>query len=209
MIAVDWKGIGAVTLFDAGVTRRPNGLVDVPYRYEDGTVAKTKVFSPTGRTWWRPVGVDQIPLGLEQLAEPAAREDRALIICEGESDTLAVRDALALDRDGTPFDVIGLPGAGTWRDDWKQYVLGHARAYVIGDGDEAGRRMMDSVLRSVGWVRPVLLPKGEDARSLLQREGLAGLDPYLDEADETAIIGAIITLAPTLRQFHELAEELA
>src|SRR5690242_17088583 len=42
-VAVDWRGIGAVTLLDAGVTRDQRGVVRVPYRYPDGTTAKTKV----------------------------------------------------------------------------------------------------------------------------------------------------------------------
>jgi hypothetical protein len=207
-VAVDWKGIGAVTLLDAGVTRDRRGLVRVPYRYPDGTTAKTKVFARNGRTWWSPIGVDSIRLGLESLAVGDERENRTLIIAEGESDTLAIRDALALDHDGQPIDVIGLPGASTWRDDWKQYVVGHARAYVVGDGDEAGRRMMNAVLGSVSWVRPVLLTHGLDARELLQRDGGAALDQYLDDADETAILSALMQAAPTLTRFHELAEAL-
>ena len=117
-VAVGWKGIGAVTLLAAGVTRDQLGRVHVPYRYADGLPAKSKVLHPGGRSWWAPIGVDQIPLGLEQLAHGRDRELRTLIIAEGESDTLAIRDALAVDHDGQPIDVIGLPGAGTWRADW-------------------------------------------------------------------------------------------
>ena len=204
-VAVGWKGIGAVTLLDAGVTRDRLGRVYVPYRYANGATAKSKVFASNCRTWWAPAGVDQIPLGLERLAHGEDRAARTLVVAEGESDTLAIRDTLAVDHDGQPVDVIGLPGAGTWRADWSAYVVGYARVYVVGDGDAPGRRMMDAVLRSVGWVRPVRLPDGEDARGLLQRDGVAALDPYLDEADETAILFAAMRLAPTLRRFEQVA----
>ena len=187
-----------------GVTRDRRGFVRVPYRYPDATTAKTKVFESNGRTWWSPIGVDSIPLGLELLAHGEERGTRTLIVAEGESDTLAIRDALAVDHDGQPIDVIGLPGASTWRDDWMHYIIGYGRAYVVGDGDQAGRRMMESVMRSVGWARLVLLPGGMDARSLLQRDGHAALDPYLDEADETALLGALMKAAPTLARFHEV-----
>ena len=167
-IAVDWKGIGAITLLDAGVSRDGRGLVRVPYRNPDAKTAKTKVFARNGRTWWSPIGVDSIPLGLETLAVGHGRGNRTLTRGRVKANTLAIRDALAVDHDGQPIDVIGLPGASTWRDDWKHHVVGYQRAYVAGDGDQAGRRMMESVMRSVGWVRPVRLPNGMDARFLLQ-----------------------------------------
>ena len=66
--------------------------------------------------------------------------------------------------------------------------------------------MMDAVIRSVGWfVRPVRLPDGEDARGVLQRDGVAALDSYLDAADAIVVLFATIRLAPTLRRFHEIA----
>lgn len=208
-VAVDWKGISAVALWEAGVTRDRRGLVRVPYCGVDGKTLKAKVFAPNGRTWWSPVGVDQVPLGLEMIGLPGRREDRTLIIAEGEGDCFAVREALAEDIGGYPIDVIGLPGAGTWQPDWAQYVHGYSRAYVIGDGDEPGRRMMDAVVRSVPWVRPVRLPEGEDARSLLQRDGDRALDSYLDEADRVAVLVAAMRFAPTLAEFHDVLARLA
>jgi hypothetical protein len=201
-VAVDWKGVSAVTLWEAGVTRDRRGLVRVPYRLPDGRTAKSKVFAPNGGTWWSPIGVDQIPLGLDMLPPAEGRQLGTLIIAEGETDCLALREALAEDIDGYPIDVIGLPGAGSWRPAWAEYVFGYSRAYVVGDGDAAGQRMMDGVARSVPWVRQVRLPEGEDARSLLQRRGDRVLDAYLDKADEVAILGAAISLAPTLVEFH-------
>jgi len=108
-VAVDWKGIGALTLLKAGVTRDRRGQVRIPYRYADGTTVKAKVFARNGQTWWSRIGVESIPLGLERLAIGDARSSRTLIIAEGESDTLAIRDALAVDHDGQPIDVIGPP----------------------------------------------------------------------------------------------------
>ena len=69
--------------------------------------------------------------------------------------------------------------------------------------------MMESVMRSVGWVRPVRLPNGMDARFLLQGAGCSALDPYLNQADETALLAALMKAAPTLARFHhELCGEL-
>jgi hypothetical protein len=208
-VAVDWKGLSAVVLSEAAVTRDRRGLVRVPYFGLDGLLVKSKVVAPNGNTWWDPVGVDQIPFGLEVLARPEGRERRALIIAEGETDCLSLRDAAAEDIDDYPIDVVGLPGAGSWRPAWAEYVLGYSRAYVVGDGDAPGRRMMDAVVRSVPWVRLVRLPEGEDARSLLQRDGERALAAYLDEADRVALLGAAMRFAPTLAEFHDLLGGLA
>ena len=150
-----WKGLGRVTLDEAGVEFE-SGLVLVPSRRPDGSVHNRHVFAEGGRCWWETPGRELIPFGLERL--PSTDVDRAglrLLVCEGESDALAVREAFALVDVGTTFHVMGLPGSSTWRQEWRGFLEPFDCVYLLGDGDDAGWRMMNVVLRDVPWARPV------------------------------------------------------
>lgn len=185
-----WKGISFLVLAEAGVEER-DGLIIIPYRRRDGSLFRERVFAPDGRAWWGP-GEGIIPFGLEALRPNAGR---ALLIAEGESDALTLRGAFADVLPGAPVaghDVVAVPGASTWQPGWARYAEGYEIVYAVGDGDRAGRRMMDAILRDIPHARPVLLPPGEDARSLLQREGPRALDPLLARADARAALLAFL-----------------
>jgi len=177
-----WKDIAWFVLDEAGVVFERD-LVRVPYKLPDGTVHLWRIFARSGRCWWSPAGRELVPLGLELLAADA--DDRALFVCEGESDLFAVREAFAdvADSDISGYDGIAIPGAGVWKDEWRAYLDRYSLIYVLGDGDDAGRRMTEAVCRSVPWAQPVSLPAGEDVRSILQGQGPRALDPLLREAD--------------------------
>jgi DNA primase len=154
------------------------------------------------------VGAGIGPFGLDLLPPAKHLRDAAIVICEGESDTLAVRDAIAAWR-GRPTYSIGLPGAGMWRPDFADHLAACPLVYVLGDGDTAGASMIDRVLQDLQWARGVRLPRGEDARSLLQRHGDDALDEYLTSADQVTEMFAAIVASPTLADLREIGTQWA
>jgi hypothetical protein len=213
-IASGWKGLDARTLAEARVTVDESGLVYVPYRRVDGSQWNRRVFASSGRTWWERAGIGDgmVPLGLELLPSTQALRGCALIVAEGESDCLALRSAFRgavlrsrfeheADR---PYHALGLPGAGMWRSAWARYLRPCAVVYVIGDGDQAGRSMIASVRRDVPWIRSVWLPEGEDARSLLQRDGTQAVADLLACADADARLWAALKIARTIEECEAL-----
>jgi hypothetical protein len=186
-IAAGWKGLPAVQLVDAGVTRRQDGLVRVPYRLVDGSEHNAKLFAADGRTWWEQRGLGVVPFGLERIASRERRQRRLLWIAEGESDCLALRDRCA-SYAGYPVDVIALPGASTWRDEWRRHVEGYSGLLLFPDGDPAGDAMARSVQASLRWALHVRLPRGADVRAVLQ-----GVEPeLLDHALRDAVCAMVL-----------------
>jgi hypothetical protein len=197
MIAVGWKGIDALTLLDAGVTRSASGVVRVPYRDSEDSERNAKLFAPDGRSWWERRGLGVLPFGLEQVAPADQRGGRQVFVAEGESDALALRQEYAAWRE-LPVDVIGLPGAGTWRDDWRCHLDGYAAAFCFPDGDNAGERMADSITCCIPWAIRVRLPTGRDVRDLIQRDGADVFDRHIMDAEAVAVLTAGMRLCPTL-----------
>lgn len=194
-----WKGISFLVTQPAGLTINSAGVARLPYRLPDGSVFRERFFAPDGRAWWA-AGGGLVPFGLETLPPAAAAASCGLLIAEGESDALALREAFAgVAEPGSVhrFAAIALPGAATWRPEWRAHLEPHRLIYLVGDGDAAGRRMAESVLRDIPWARPLRLPDGEDARAMLQRHGRRALDRYLAEADRDALIAAAFQ-RPTL-----------
>jgi hypothetical protein len=190
-VAWGWKSIDGLVLEEAGVVMGERRSVLVPYRNLDGSLHNSRVFLPNGRCYWRTSNLELLPFGLEQLIGASPRTT-AIVLAEGESDCLAIREAFAqvVDPDWPVrrYLVLGIPGAGTWKDEWRRYFLRFSLIYVVGDGDQAGRRMMDAVQRSIPWGRPLRLPDGEDARAILHRDGPRALDRFFDEADHVAAL---------------------
>lgn len=204
-----WKGISYLVTEPAGLVFEGD-LVKAPYRLPDGAVWNWRVLAPNGRCWWETPGLELIPLGLETLPPIPKRDGWALLIGEGESDCLALREAFAgvgtgSDRRG--YAILGLPGAGTWRPSFGAFTYGFESIYVVGDGDAAGRRMLDAVCRDLPNAHPIFLPEGEDARSLLQRKGSRALDVFLRRADELAFIVAALLGARDYDHFVTLLDE--
>ncbi|MCY4088012.1 MAG: AAA family ATPase [Actinomycetia bacterium] len=117
------------------------------------------------------------------------RAGRALLVCEGESDTLAA--GLAAREEDMNVDVIGVPGASVLPDRLVEYCRGYGCVYQGGDGDQAGRDLnakITQALRAAGLeTRAVPITEGEDIRSLLD-SGVC-LSHLFDDADELAASG--------------------
>lgn len=203
-----WKGVeGVPVLEDAGVVVGADGTVRIPYRWPGGETHVTRAYAQCGRCWWEPAGRALIPLGLERVRRGLAAHARALLIAEGESDTLALRAAYGGTEAGHEvrgIDVVGVPGARTWQPAWRAWVESYPLLYVLGDGDDAGRELNAAVKRDVPWARPVWLPEGDDVRAVLERGGPRALDPYLRRADEDAHLWAAFVLAHDLRTAEAL-----
>jgi hypothetical protein len=142
-----WKDLPAWVLREAGVMRERD-LVYVPYFTPAGELHNRRVVADDGRRWWEHSGRDLIPFGLKQLIPPYTAE-RQLFLCEGESHALALRAT-----DGWAVDVLGLPGASSWRPEWRSHVEPWAVIYVLGDGDDAGRSMNERVKHDTPWDGP-------------------------------------------------------
>jgi DNA primase len=210
MTASGWKGIASWVLAEAGVEER-RGRVYVPYRRPDGSIHNQKVFSPSA-TWWAEKDRELIPFLIGSLGCTAALASvMAILVCEGESDTLSVHQAVAWHSDAIAEQYIafGVSGAGVWRSAWVAYLRPFPTVYVLADGDDAGRAMARAVRRDSPWARIVKLPEGKDARSLLQRHGPRALDPYLDAADAAATLDAAFSIAETLEEFEALLRQEA
>lgn len=194
-VPVDWKGLSSAVLLEAGVYRDERGQVRVPYRLPGGAVYNEKVIRRQ-RSWWATSGLPLIPFGLEGLAQPDRREGHGIVITEGESDALAIRGVVAEWRGGR-LDVLALPGAGTWRPEWRRYVVGYSRVYIVPDGDAAGQRMLERTQADVPGRRWVRVPDGRDSRGVIQTDGSDAFCVALADADLTACQWAAFRLAHT------------
>lgn len=87
------------------------------------------------------------------------------VICEGEFDAMAV-SAMA----GIP--AVGYPGADTWARNthWPRVFAG-LDVVVVADGDKAGTTAAKAVARTLDSARVVHMPDGEDANSMIVKEG--------------------------------------
>ena len=177
-----WKGIGAHVLDEAGVAIEEN-RVRLPYFWPDGSLHRERIVLADGTRWWS-TGEGLIPYGLELLPPPKIARISILLIAEGESDALALREATCVIGG---IYVLGVPGALTWKPAWSEYLAAFPEVYVIADGDRPGMMMIEKVVASLPWAIPVPMPDGEDARSLLQREGPAAVTQLVDVAVTRAL----------------------
>jgi hypothetical protein len=197
-VPFDWKGIDLVELWQSGV-RASTSRVLIPYRNADGSTHNHRVIGIRCGRWWDRRGVPLRPFGLERLPDPVAdHRSTELVVCEGESDTMTVRFALA-QRDRRRVFALGVPGAACWAAcGAAQHVRAFPFVYVAGDGDQAGRRLADDVLRDVPWARRVAIPRGEDVRSVVACGGGDALADLMDQADERAHLFAVWRAARTI-----------
>ena len=92
--------------------------------------------------------------------------DDWIAVCEGEL------DALTLNIIGVP--AVGIAGANKWEDRWNNVFEDFTRVYVFQDGDEAGTKFGDVLVREVSALR-IALPSGEDVNSMYIKYGADSL----------------------------------
>lgn len=215
-----WKGLDNQLLRAAGFVYCDGRTAKFPVCHPDGTLFRERIITSGGkRLWDDQTGKGVLLIGLETLPPVDDAEQWIVILCEGESDMIALREAFAERWDNYSqgnscyrrFAVVALPGANVWKREWALYFAAFPVVYVIGDGDaletdeerrqrenagmrkqQAGRQMIARVLADVPWARPIYLDDGDDARSVLQGQGNRALDPYLLAADELAHLDATL-----------------
>jgi len=87
------------------------------------------------------------PYGVDRVLDASAEAEFMLV--EGAVDTLAV-NMLLLD-DAHPRLVLGIPGAGGWRSDWR-FLCARRRVVLAFDGDDAGAKARDKIARDLHGV---------------------------------------------------------
>ncbi|MEU4709475.1 toprim domain-containing protein [Nocardia salmonicida] len=86
-----------------------------------------------------------------------------IAVCEGEF------DALASTFIGVP--AVGVPGAQTWLEHWREPILGYRNAWVPYDGDKAGREFAEKMAKVLPNAKLLPMPPGHDLSSFIQAEG--------------------------------------
>ena len=128
-------------------------VTGIKYRYRNGFKA-----SETGSRY-----------GLYGVNEATGRD--AVIVCEGESDTLRVHSQY-----GDRYGVCGTSGASVSPTQWTKFSLHFvfaSRIYLLYDGDAAGDKCVENALSVLGGERFFKLrpPDGYDASDFLQSGG--------------------------------------
>jgi hypothetical protein len=100
--------------------------------------------------------------------------DKPVLLCEGEF------DALLAHQHG--FQAIGIPGAQHFEKD-KEHISHLPNLYIAFDGDDAGRKGMDKVIKSLTEARRVDLPEGFDVGEYLNQFGPASFQNLIDKAE--------------------------
>ena len=86
-----------------------------------------------------------------------------MAIAEGEFSGWAV------ELDGIP--AVAVQGVSAWKDHFDRAFAGYEKVFILGDGDEAGRKMTEKLAERLPNGVPVELPEGEDPDSLRQKHG--------------------------------------
>ncbi len=113
--------------------------VAVPYRNTEGKVVATRYrISLEGDRFRWAKGSKPMLYGLPALDK--AREAGYVVLVEGESDVHALRF----------HDVpsLGVPGVGTWQNEWAVHFEGIEKIYAIREPDQAGAKLVDALARS-------------------------------------------------------------
>jgi DNA primase len=84
-------------------------------------------------------------------------------ITEGEFSSWAV------DMEGIPSSAI--QGVSAWKDHFDRAFAGYEKVFILGDGDEAGRKMTEKLAERLPNGVPIELPEGSDPDSLRHDHG--------------------------------------
>lgn len=164
-----WAPINIATAAAAGVRATKHG-VWIPFWHNDEVVGvkvrgwsgvKTAMKGSTFTTGlWSPF--------------TAPRPTKNLVLCEGESDTMAIHQELSPGFSIEIKDLVfaGLPsGAGKWNEKWLTPWLrpeGDTAVFVMQDNDESGQKVADKIKKT--HERVSVFQTSEDVRSDLDKE---------------------------------------
>lgn len=84
-------------------------------------------------------------------------------ITEGEFSSWAV------ELDGIPS--VAIQGVSAWKDHFDRAFKGYEKVFILGDGDEAGRKMTEKLAERLPNGVPIELPEGSDPDSLRHDHG--------------------------------------
>ena len=85
-------------------------------------------------------------------------------ITEGELDALVITEYA-----GIP--AVGIQGVSAWNEVFARTLNDFDRVLIVGDGDEAGRQMVDRLVDSIPNAIGVSLPDGLDANEVYVQYG--------------------------------------
>lgn len=91
----------------------------------------------------------------------------AIAIVEGEIDTMFV--------DTFVLPAVGLTGVSKWKPYHLRLFEDHDRVFIVGDGDKAGREMVDRLVELLPNGQGVVFPKDYDVNSYYLEHGAEGL----------------------------------
>ena len=94
-----------------------------------------------------------------------------IAITEGEMDAVVITEYA-----GVP--AVGIQGVNAWNDAWSRTLNDFERVLIVGDGDEAGKNMVERLVDSIPNAVGVSLPESLDANDVYLKYG----------ADELAMI---------------------
>lgn len=80
---------------------------------------------------------------------------------------------------------LGVPGATKWKKHWTRLFEDHAKVFVLGDGDQAGREFADKLCELLPNAQAVVFPAGLDVNGFYLEHGPEGLERFILGDDAT------------------------
>ena len=145
-------------LISLGLHDTPDG-VGIPYRNKDGSLytTRTRLSLTTEPRFLQPTGISLSPYGEDRLGKGSA-----LVLVEGES------DCHTLWYHG--FAALGLPGAGSWKREWRTFLTPYSQVYLYDEGNLASRRLANRIAADCPGVRRLKVRQYKDPSDLHMAE---------------------------------------
>lgn len=103
-----------------------------------------------------------------------------LLICEGETDTMRMAQSSLPSRFSS--DVMCIPGASSFCNEWLAFLRTYDRVVILPDGDDAGALLPETVAALLPGVRSVTMPSGHDVCSFLMEHTEDDLGMLIESA---------------------------
>lgn len=163
------KGISPEVARKANVSFGINRVIYPRYHY-DGKLLGYKIRElNTSRMYNMPSGIahrDTVPF-------TARHGKKELVICEGETDALALASSQWEGQFEDPH-IIGVPGANAFPNEWAGYYSWADEIYLVPDPDDAGEQMVNKICGLLPRAKVVRLPDGMDLSDCI-------VEPYCNE----------------------------